>query len=220
VTISDLENLDLSTTKITPQNAQVASIMADLAIKHHAENRREAWIWQARIAEFVKRHELWRYHPGNFSSITEWARQPEIDIESGLLSEMIAIVEFEPEFRQAGYDLFQLIRDVGSSKVRRFVPTMREAKRAGILTEQVGPMLDEVRGSDINGIIDILNPKGGRVGFDPEVVYEERDDGTFTVSFPALDLDQLEFIAKKLRLRRWTDADGRQIEPPVLPATV
>jgi hypothetical protein len=220
VTLADLEALDLDVDRIAPQFLEKAAILADLAIKDRATKRREGWIQQAKIAAFVKKHELWRYHPGNFGSITEWARQTEIDIESGLLSEMIAIVEFAPTFADAGIDIYQLILDVGGSKVRKLVPTMREAARAEILVEQVGPMLEELRGTDLNGIIDMINPKGARVGFDPEVVYEERDDGSFTISFPSLDLDQLEFLTKKLRLRRWVDPAGRQIEPPMLPASI
>ena len=216
VTVADLEALDLSK-PVTPANAELISIIADLAIKEKVANRREAWIVQARIAEYVKRNRLWAFHPAGFNSITDWARQPEIDIDSGLLSDMIAIVEFAPEFEEAGYDIYQLIRDVGGSKIRKFVPAMREAARFGMLVEQIGPKLEEARGADLNGILEMTNPKGSRVSFDPEVIYEEEEDGTFTISFPGLDLDQLEFLAKKLRIRRWIDSLGQSIEPPILP---
>lgn len=192
-----------------------AAILCDHALKHYAENRREAWLSMARVVHFVKRTELWRYHPAGFTSISAWARQPEVDIDSGVVADMCSVMDLAPKFEEGGYDLLQTIRDVGMKKVRPLIPTMRKAAKEGVLIEQCGAMLDEIRGSDMSGVIEMLNPKGGRVEFNPEVVCLDHGDGTFTISFPALDYDGLEFLSGKLKLRRWIDNTGRPIPAPI-----
>lgn len=192
-----------------------AAILCDHALKHYVENRREAWLSMAKVVYFVKERELWRYHPAGFTSLRNWAEQPEVDIHSSDLADMCSVMMLAPQFEAGGYDLLQTIRDVGMKKIRPLIPTFRKAAKDGVLVEQCGTILDELHGSDMSGVIEMLNPKGGRVEFNPEVVCLDHGDGTFTISFPALDYDGLEFLSGKLKLRRWVDNTGRPIPAPI-----
>lgn len=222
MTEAQIEALDIQELgDFAREHPERAAIFCDEALKHYAVNRREAWISMARVVHFVRKTEIWRHHPAGWHSITAWAAQPEIDIDSAVMADMCSVMDLAPDLEAGGYDLLQTIRDVGMKKIRPLIPTMRKAKEMGNLVEQAGPFLDEIRGTNLAGVFEMLNPKGGRVDFNPEVICLEHEDGTFTITFAALDYDGLEFLNEKLKLKRWVDTTGRPIPAPIaLPEAV
>lgn len=213
VTAESLEKVDLEGLSIT--DPERAMIMADFKMKHHVGTEREVWIRQAITLYLVKELNLWQHHPEGYSSIFEWCLQPEIGIPASTASDMIAVARFSQEFNNIGIDLFQHIREHGHSKIRSLIPMIREAHRDGVLEEQVGPILDELGATSFRDVLAMVNPPGTRTAFDPEGVYHENTDGTFSLTLRNLSLDSLAMAANKLKLKRWYDENGRRIEPPI-----
>lgn len=209
-----LESTDIAA--LVSGDPESAIIMADLMLKQGEQNVRRRWGQMAYIIYYVDEYELWRYHPAGFVSLSEWLMQPEIDIPQSYHSDMIAFVKAAMEFAQAGIDLFATLEDVGISKVRKLLPMMREAQRAGNLVEQVGPLLPELGATDMQGITEMLNPGGVRTTYNPQPILENHEDGTFTVIFESLDFDTLEMITKKLNLKKWLNPDKQEIPSPII----
>ncbi len=209
-----LEKTDIS--ELANVDPERAIILADFMIKHGENNVRKRWGWMAYLVWYVDTHELWRYHPGGFSSVSEWLMQPEIDISQGTHSDMLAFIKAANEFANSGIDLFAVLEEVGITKIRHTLPMMREALRAGNLVEQVGPLLPMLGASDMAGIKEMLNPGGVRTGFNPRPILYEHPDGTFAVLFEDLDFDALELMSKKLSLKKWWDESGMEIPSPIV----
>lgn len=210
---SDLENFDLA--QVIKKSPEKAMILADFALKHHIKEGRSAWIQAAQVIYVVKEKELWRHHPDGYTSFGAWCEQPEIDLPASVVSDMIAIVRYAPNIKEeASIDLYDVIEEVGHSKVRQLIPTIRDAHRAGTLKEQVAPMLDEIRASSFRDVLDMLHSSGNRASFNPTAKYKTNDDGTYSVHFDGLSYDQAEILSRKLRIKSWLNEKGKKIDNP------
>jgi hypothetical protein len=214
LTSEDLAHLDLETLRqVHPEKAM---IMADFALKQQVSNAREAWAHMARIVYYVEKYELWKYHPDGYSSFNAWCQQPEIELPPSVSSDMLAVCKFAPVvLEETGTDLFELIAQVGQSKVRQVVPLIRKAWREKRLKEDLTPVLDELGGASFRDIMRMLSPSGQRLVFDPEVIYEENPDGSFNLILRNLDYDRVELASVKLGIKRWFDTQGYRIPNPL-----
>lgn len=214
VSIDEIENLDLHS--LAKENPHKAMVFADFAMKHQVKSSREAWITQATILHYVKETDLWQYHAEGYSSFFAWCQQPEIELPPSVVVDMLAIVHFAPALKEkAGIDIFDVIREVGQSKIRQLIPIIRDAYKTDTLAEQVAPLIDEVKGSSFRQVLKMVNPGGHRTEWDPEGVYTENADGTYNLTLRSLDWDQLELAAGKLSLKRWFDERGYRIDNPL-----
>lgn len=213
LTAEDLEHLDLE--QLTREHPAKAMIVADFAMQYHVKNSRTQWIQMANILKHVNDNDLWQHHVENYSTFFEWCNKPEIDISASLASDMMAIARFGDEFNAGGIDIYEIIEEVGPSKVRQLVPMMREASRDGVLVEQVGPLLDEIKAASYRDVLKMVNPGGTRTPFDPNLTYSENEDGTYTLALKNIDYDTMELAASRLGARRWYNDQGYAIEPPI-----
>lgn len=214
MTTEDLDNLDLH--GLARQNPHKAMVFADFAMKHQVKNSREAWITQANILYYVKHSDLWKYHPDSFSSFFAWCQQPEIELPPSVVVDMLAVVHFAPALQeQASIDIFDVIREVGQSKIRQLIPVIRDAYKNNTLAEQVAPLIDEVKGSSFRQVLKMVNPGGNRTEWDPEAIYSENADGSYNLTLRNLDFDRLELAAGKLSVKRWFNPQGYRIDNPL-----
>lgn len=200
--------------RLAETDPEQASIVIDGYLKQQVSDERESWIVRARMVNFYKEKDLWRYHPMGFSSLFEYCQQPEIDIPPSVVSDMLALCKYENALADAGYDVWDVIRKAGHSKVRQIIPQIREADRDGTLAETVGPIIDAIDSMSFREVLELTSTSGVRTQYDYEVVYREQQ-GKIEVTFRNLDIDALERLAQKNKIKRWYDEKGNRIEPPM-----
>lgn len=214
-TLEEVSDLD----RLAQSNPQRCMMFIDETLKHTVSAMRQKWIAQARMLYFVKKENLWQYHPAGFSSFFEWCAQPEIDIPGSIASDMLAIAKFQPDvLEHCGIDIFEVIEQIGQANVRSLVPSIRRAYRNGTLNEEITELLSSAQGSSYRDILKMVTPIGKRLGWDPEVVYEEVEhngEGRYNMTFRNLSFDEMELLTGKAGVKRWYDIKGRRIEPPV-----
>jgi len=212
--IEDLELLSQDLDAFVRQSPEKAAIIFDEGLKRRIRRERSDWVTTAKMVHYVKKHELWRYHPAGFSSFFEWAEQPEIAIAASVASDMVAIVEYAPALAAAGIDIYEVIKQAGPSKVRALVPQIREAVREGTVAEQIGPIVAAIDSATYAEVLELTRVRDVRAKFDPEVTCEVLPSGEYRVTM-TLDLDELEILARRLSVKRWYDPRGRRIDSPL-----
>lgn len=201
--------------QLTRTNPEKAAILIDAQIKQHVADEREGWIARALMIYYLKEKELWRYHPENFKSFYEYCMQPEIDIAPSIASDMLAIVKHAPHLEAAGIDIWEVIRRAGPSKVRQIIPQIREAHRAKVLEEQITPLVAAIDSMSFREVLEMTSTSGVRTQYDLAAVVQETPDGGLNILFQDVDVDDLEYLARKLAIKRWYDQRGNRIEPPL-----
>lgn len=197
-------------------NPQRCMMFIDETMKYTVKDVRRKWLSQARMLYFVKEKDLWQHHPAGFTSFFGWCSQPEIEIHPSTVSDMLAVIRFAPQIQEkCDTNLFDLIEEVGHSSVRQLIPAIRKAYRNDTMSEEVTPLLDEIRGSSFREVLAMRSPGGQRTGWDPEARYREVEDPetketVYELTFTKLDFDALELLATKTGLKRWYDSDGRR----------
>ena len=215
----DIDVTDID--KLSRNDPERCMMFLDVVMKDHALEIRKRWIAKAQILYFVEERKLWQHHPAGFTSTFQWARQPEIDLAAGTVSEMLAMVRFAPEIKETcDIDIFEMIEEVGISNVRLLIPAMRKASRNGTMREEVSPLLDVIQGASFREVLKMVTPGGQRTVWDPEVIYEEIDsnegEGLYNITFRNLTFDQMELLDEKAgHIKRWYDKKGYRIDPPL-----
>lgn len=213
--LSEEEALALDILAYVKKDPERAAMLADIFMKRQVSNERLGWIMRARMVYTIVEEQIWSYHPGLFSSYSEFFMQPEIDIPPSVVSDMIAICKYATPLAKVGIDVWDVIMKAGHSKVRQIIPMIREADRAGVLVEQVGPIIDALEQTSFRELINNTKMSNVRTSYDLEAFYAESLDGRISVSFRDLDIDDLEHLALTLKIKRWFDTQGNRIEPPL-----
>lgn len=215
----EITQLDLSTIAgLIRSDPERAIIVLDYAMKHEVRSSRQGWIRQAKILYVVETTEVWRHHPDSYSTFLGWCSQPEINVPQSVASDMTWVCKLAPEIQsECDIDLFELIEEVGQSKIRTVLPTLKDAREAGTLGEIAGGLLDEIKGSSFRDVMEMVNPGGVRLDGNLEAVYSENEDGTHNVLFKGLSFEQMDLLSNKLGIKRWYDKKGYRIDSPVDP---
>lgn len=212
LSLDDIRFPDLA--KWIARSPEQAMIVADCAVKYQMSLARRSWAITANMLYVVSEAELWRLHPAGFSSFFEWCMQPEIDLAASTVSNMLSVVRLNEVIRpETGIDLFDVIEEIGPSKVQRAIPRLREAIASDMVEEMVPELIDAVKTSSYRELDELLKPEGSRMEFDPAAVYADNGDGTHTITF-TLDWDGMDPLARKVGVRRWFDETGHRIEAP------
>lgn len=216
---SEITNLDLgSIAGLIRTDPEKAMIMLDYAMKMEVRTSRQGWIRQAKILYVVEATGVWRYHPDSYSTFLGWCSQPEINVPQSVASDMTWICKLAPEIQaECDIDIFDLIEEVGQSKIRTVLPTLKDAREAGTLADTAGSLLEEIKGSSYRDVMEMVNPGGVRLDSNLEAIYVENDDGTHNVMFKGLSFDQMDLLSSKLGIKRWYDKNGYRIESPLDP---
>lgn len=213
LTEDDAAELDID--ELADRDPEQAAILLDMTIKNHVADERRSWIIRAKMVYYMKERELWRYHPETFSSIYEYCAQPDIDIAPSVVCDMLAICKFAPHLEAAGIDIWEVVLRAGHSKVRQIIPQIREAHRAGVLKEELGPIVAAIDGMSFREVLTLTGTSGVRTSYELEAIYQETSDGEIVVTFKNLDVDDLEYLTRKAGIKRWFDIKGNRIEPPL-----
>lgn len=200
-------------TELVRDRPEEAAIELDTRLKTTIANERESWIYRANLVYLMKETEVWRYHPGNYSSLSEYCAQPEIDIAPAIVSDMVALCKYAPHLAAIDIDIWEVIRRAGQSKVRQLIPQIREAERAGVLRDQITPLIESLDSMSFREVLEMTSTSGVRSNYEFEAVYTESDDGEISVTISNLDIDELEYIAKKANVKRFYSTQGLRIDP-------
>lgn len=201
--------------ELEARDPEKAAILIDLALKRRTTNERENWVMRAQMIAHLKKTELWRYHPENFSSFFEYCLQPEIDIAPSIVSDMVAVVTYAPHLMAVGINIFDVILRAGHSKVRQLIPQIREAHRTNTLEEEIAPKVAAIEGMSFRDLLALNQTSNVRSSFDLEATYEELPSGQVNIVFKDLDVDDLEYLTRKVGIKRWFDQRGNRIDPPL-----
>lgn len=212
--MSDIVPDSIDIYELADSNPERAAILVDATLKKQVADEREGWIVRARAVYYLRQTGVWAHHPMNFKSLFEYCQQSEIDISPSLASDMIAVCKYADPLAAAGYDIWDVIRRTGPSKVRQIIPQVREAHRKNVLAEEVGPIIDSIENMSFREVLELTGTSGVRSKYEYEAVYRESDQGA-QVTIRNLDVEDLEHLAKKIRIKRWYNDKGLRIEPPL-----
>lgn len=193
-----------------------ASILLDSSIKYQVGSERESWIQRANMVFTMKTENLWQHHPENFKSFFEYCAQPEVDIAPSVASDMVALCTYAPILLdEANIDIWKVVRESGHSKVRQIIPQIREAHRNKVLKEEIGPIVAAISGMSFREVIELTGTSNVRSSFELEAYCSQSSDGHINLTFRDLDVDDLEYLAKKAGIKRWYDENNQRIDPPM-----
>jgi hypothetical protein len=165
----------------------------------------------------VATHGLWQHHPEGFTSLQEYCKQPEIDISPSVLSDMLNLAECAPELTAKGVDIWGYVVNYGQSKVRQVIPLIRNGRAIGDITAFAQPVLDALPDATYREVLAMTSRAGRetKTAFSPAVVYTDHDDGTVSIHFDRITINDLEEISSRLKSLRWFNVDGVRIPHPL-----